>query len=312
MQTEEKDVNLNPSDEDTLTPGQDADPGSQPDTGNAPEDEQNENVTEETSDVIVEFDGKEIPDEDEDGVPLDELKTAKPWVKKVRELNKERAKKLKIQEKEIEDLKKKLAEKESIQDQQPNPAPLFEDFDDVDEWVEATRVWAKEEAKVEARKEIEYETKAEKEARIIKERNDARMAKYNSSREALAKTASDIESAEEVVTSILTPEYISTIVDLSKDPAKMLYALGKNPAKAKEYASLGLLNLAHQIAEDEPGVTLKPRRPETLPEDKLEGRAATATGSKKIAEELDRLRSVAGETGDMTPVINFKKKHGIL
>jgi hypothetical protein len=88
------------------------------------------------------------------------------------------------------------------------------------------------------------------------------------------------------------------------NPALVVYALGKNPAKAKELASItDPVKFAFAVAKLEKDLKVTNRRQAPAPE-----RIVTGTGrsSGAVDSTLERLREDAARTGNMTKVIAYK------
>lgn len=104
---------------------------------------------------------------------------------------------------------------------------------------------------------------------------------------------------------MLTPEQQFIFASAAKEPAKLIYALGKNPSRMK--ALLDIKNPAKFIAEvarTEMQMTVRTR---TAPQPELirSGDARPGVASDK---ELARLQKVAERTGDYSEVMAHKRK----
>jgi len=90
----------------------------------------------------------------------------------------------------------------------------------------------------------------------------------------------------------------------SDNPALVIYALGKNPKKAAELATLtDPVKFAFAVAKLEKELKVTNRRAAPAPERIVSG---TGRSSGAVDSTLDRLREEAARTGNMTKVIQYK------
>ena len=88
------------------------------------------------------------------------------------------------------------------------------------------------------------------------------------------------------------------------NPALVIYALGKNPKKAKELAAItDPVKFAFAVAKLESQLKVTNRKAPPPPEKTMRG---TGPGSGAVDSTLERLREEAARTGDMTKVIRYK------
>ena len=115
----------------------------------------------------------------------------------------------------------------------------------------------------------------------------------------------DFEDAEHVVMESLTQTQQGIILQGAENPALLVYALGKNPAKAKELAAIkDPVKYAFAIAKLETQLKVTPRKP-PAPERTISG---TGPVSGSSDSHLERLRASAEKSGDMTMVIRYKRQ----
>jgi len=115
----------------------------------------------------------------------------------------------------------------------------------------------------------------------------------------------DFEDAESVVLETLSQIQQGVIVKASKNPGLLVYALGKNPGKAKELASLhDPIDFAFAVGQLEKDLKMTSRKPETKPEPKVTGTASVSGTDTKLAA----LEAEADRTGDRTKVIAYKRQ----
>lgn len=118
----------------------------------------------------------------------------------------------------------------------------------------------------------------------------------------------DLEEAEALVQETLSEKQQAIIIKGAKNPALLVYALGKNPAKLQELAKLtDLVEFAATVFRDVEGqlkVTTKKAVP-PAPEKKVSG---TAPNSGAMDNTLEKLRAEAERTGDYTKVAKYKRE----
>ena len=90
------------------------------------------------------------------------------------------------------------------------------------------------------------------------------------------------------------------------NPALVVYALGKNPKKAQELASIkDPVKFAFAVAKLEKDLKVTNRRAAPPPERVVSG---TGRVSGAVDSTLERLREEASKSGDMTKVLAYKLK----
>jgi hypothetical protein len=115
---------------------------------------------------------------------------------------------------------------------------------------------------------------------------------------------SDFQDAEDTVLEALSVTQQGIILQGAQNPAVLVYALGKNPNKAKELAGItDPVQFAFAVAklETQLSVTKKQAPP---PEKRINGNGSLGTSNA----QLDRLREEAARSGDFTKVLAFKKQ----
>ena len=230
----------------------------------------------------------------ESPAPEEEEKQAPEWVKNLRKSYRE----LQREKRELED---KL--KSALPAAETNPVvlgkkPTLEacDYDsekfenELAGWFERKRQSEEVEAKQRSKQQAEHETWQKK------------LEGYNQSKTGLK--VSEFQDAEETVLEALSVTQQGIILQGAQNPAVMVYALGKNPKKAKELAEItDPVQFAFAVAklETQLSVTKKQAPP---PEKKINGN--TSLGPSNA--QLDRLRDEAARTGDFTKVLAFKRQ----
>jgi hypothetical protein len=217
---------------------------------------------------------------------------APAWVKKVRQRNREL-------EKELREARKKLETVSAPKEPEVGVKPTLEKFDyDAEKYEEALTSW--------------YDRKKQADERAAKAREEAEKAekswaeKLEAYHEAKASfRADDFDEAEAVALESLDQTQQGIIVHGANDPAVLMYALGKNDAKAKELGAIkDPVKFAFAIAKLEAQLKVSTRKPATQPEGKIIGNSHP---SGTVDSVLERLREDASKTGDYSKVIAYKR-----
>jgi len=247
-------------------------------TGDTTDDEQ----------VVVTI-GEEAPPSDEEDADAPGL------VNKLRKLNREK-------ERELRELRAKVAKPaasapaEIAKVEKPTLAGC--DYDE-DAYESKLTAWHENQAKLKAAEaEQANRQKAEQDAW------QAKLATHGKAKAALK--VSDYEDAEATAAEVLSVTQQSIIVSGADNSAVVIYALGKNPAKAKELASIkDPVKFAFAIAKLETQLKVTPRKAPPPPERHVRGSAPVLGGGDNT---LERLREEAAKTGDLSKVIAYKQK----
>ena len=256
----------------------------QPEAAQAEPEQQTEDSAEE---VVITIKGESPPPEEEE-------KQAPEWVKNLRKSYRE----LQREKRELEEkLKMVLPAPENnpvVLGKKPTLEACDYDSDKFETelagWFERKRQSEEAEAKQRTKQQSEQEAWQKK------------LEGYNQSKTGLK--VSDFTEAEETVLENLSVTQQGIILQGAQNPAVMVYALGKNPKKAKELAEItDPVAFAFAVAklETQLSVTRKQLPP---PEKRIVSNGNPGTSSV----QLDRLRDEAARTGDFTKVIAFKKQ----
>ena len=176
--------------------------------------------------------------------------------------------------------------------------PKLEDHDyDADKYEEALTNWFD-------RKRQADEINARQEAEVMNQQKawQAKLDGYGKAKAELR--VKDFEDAEEVAQQVFSITQQGVLLQGADNPALVVYALGKNPAKAKELADIkDPVKFAFAVAKLEKDLKVTNRRQAPAPE-----RIVTGTGrsSGAVDSTLERLREEAARTGNMTKVIQYK------
>jgi hypothetical protein len=241
---------------------------------------------EDTEEVVVSI-GEEAP-------PPEEHTPAPEWVKELRKTNRE----LQRQNRELQ---------ARVQAAPPETKPVvignkpkLEDHDyDADAYEEALTSWFE-------RKRQADEVNAKQEAEVMNQQKawQAKLDGYGKAKAELR--VKDFEDAEEVAQQVFSITQQGVLLQGADNPALVVYALGKNPAKAKELAEIkDPVKFAFAVAKLEKDLKVTNRRQAPAPE-----RIVTGTGrsSGAVDSTLERLREDAARTGNMTKVIQYKSQ----
>lgn len=253
------------------------------------EGEQPEEDVEDESDEVVVSIGDEQP-------PEEQPKSAAEWVRELRKSYKETAARNRELEKELEALKAKPASKEEpALGEEPN----IEDFEwDQDKFKEAYRAWTQRKQEHDAR-----EARKQTEGAEQQKAWQAELDRYGKLKGELK--VRDFDETEAKFAAIFSGPQQSMVVDACTNPAVVVYALGKNAAKAKELASIkSPAKFIAAVAKLEDKMKVTPRKAQTLPEAPVKSNAPV---SGTIDSQLERLRADARRTGDYSKVSEYTR-----
>lgn len=121
-----------------------------------------------------------------------------------------------------------------------------------------------------------------------------------------ALNAKDFPHALEEVKAVFTDAQQVVLMRAPKNSANVIYALGKNPAKAAELAKISdPIDLAAELARLEGKLTVTKRNSPPPPEQIVRGSAPLSAQTDK---QLARLEAEADRTGDRTKVVQYKRQ----
>lgn len=236
--------------------------------------------------------GDEAPAVSDDEI---EGKPAPAWVKDLRKQARELAR-------ENRELKQA---QQAAQAQQPQAItvgekPTLESCDyDAESYAEKLVAWN--DLK---RKADEQATTARAEQEAAAEAWNKKVSAYNASKTTLK--VHDFDGAEHVVQSTLSQLQQNVILHGVDKPELVIYALGSNPAKAKELAAIkDPVKFAIQLGKLETQLKVQPRKDLPLPESKVRG---TTAGATAVDNTLARLEAEADRTGDRSKVVAYKRE----
>jgi hypothetical protein len=115
----------------------------------------------------------------------------------------------------------------------------------------------------------------------------------------------DYDDAEEVAQQLFNVVQQGVVIQGADNPALVIYALGKNPKKAKELAEIDdPVKFAFAVAKLETKLKISNRKAATKPEKTF---SATAPVRGAVDSTLERLREEAARTGNMDKVMAYKR-----
>jgi hypothetical protein len=240
--------------------------------------------TEETEEVVVSI-GEEQPPEEHTPAP--------EWVKELRKTNRE-----------LQRQNRELQNRLQVQPTENKPVvgakPKLEDHDyDADKYEEALTSWFEQK-----RQADEATAKAETEVMNQQREWQAKIDGYGKAKAELR--VKDYDEAEAVAQEVLNLTQQGVLLQGADNPALVVYALGKNPTKAKELASItDPVKFAFAVAKLEKDLKVTPRKQAPPPEPVVTG---TARSSGAVDSTLERLREEAARTGNMSKVFAYKQQ----
>ena len=258
-------------------------------TGEEPVAESNEGGEGATDDVVVTI-GEESPTSNE------EEHKAPEWVRELRKSHRETLKRNK-------ELEEKLAAVQGAQQkpvEQLGPKPSLDDFDyDTERYEKALDAWYDRKRSVD-----EQVAKANAEKENQQKAWQSKLDAYGKAKTELK--VKDFDDAELIAQDTLSITQQGVILQGAENPALVIYALGKNPAKAKELGSISdPVKFAFAVAKLETQLKVTNRKSVPAPEKTVRG---TGSISGAVDSQLERLRAEAEKTGDYSKVVAYKKQ----
>lgn len=249
--------------------------------------EDNQNLGDD--EIVVQI-GEDSPSEEED-----EVKQAPEWVRNLRKENREK-------EKRIKELESKLnAPKEAEKPLQLGAKPSLEQFDyDAERYEAALEVW------YETKRMIEHkESEAKAETQKQQQQWNETLKAYETKKAQLK--VKDYAEAENIVTDNLDATKQGIILHIAKDPALLVYALGKNQKRVSELASINdPVRFAYMIGAIEKELKVTNKKASPPPPERRVAGSAPLSGT--VDSTLERLREEAAKTGDLSKVLAYKRQ----
>jgi hypothetical protein len=241
----------------------------------------------ESDEVIVSI-GEEAP-------PPEEQTHAPEWVRELRKTNRE----LQRQNRELQGKLQSTAQTET----KPvvlSKKPSLEDHDyDSEKYELALSNWFDQKRQVE-------DINAKQEAEVMNQQKawQSKLDGYGKAKAELR--VKDYEDAEAVAQELFSITQQGVVLQGADNPALVIYALGKNPKKAKELSDIkDPVKFAFAVAKLEKELKVTNRRAAPAPERIISG---TGRSSGAVDSTLERLREEAARTGNMTKVIQYKSQ----
>lgn len=237
---------------------------------------------------------------DDEPPPQEERRGAAPgWVKDLRKRNRELLNQVQQRDAELAKYKGKAAGQPQAVVVGPKPTMDSCDFDEA-RYERELEAWhdrrSQEAQQTKAREEAEA-----KEREAWKRTQDA----YEGAKGALK--VDGIEDAEEIVQDTLSTPQLGIMLHAlePKQAALMVYALGNNPKKLKELASVtDPVKFTVALTRLEAQMKVNKSKSAPPPERKVRG---TVSSAAVVDNQLERLRKEARETGDYSKVADFRR-----
>jgi desulfoferrodoxin (superoxide reductase-like protein) len=228
----------------------------------------------------------------EDAPPPEEQTHAPEWVRELRKTNRE----LQRQNRELQG-KLQTAPAE-IKPVVLGKKPSLEEHDyDADKFEVAMADWFD-------RKRLADDANTKQQAEVMTQQKawQSKLDGYGKARAELR--VKDFEEAEAVAQELFNVTQQGVVLQGADNPALVIYALGKNPKKAKELSDIkDPVKFAFAVAKLEKELKVTNRKAAPPPERILSG---TGRSSGAVDSTLERLREDAARTGNMTKVIAYK------
>jgi len=231
-----------------------------------------------------------------DETPKEDTQVQAPeWVRELRKSHRE-------SQRENRELKERLKKLESPEPKpaQLGPKPKLEDLDyDTDKFEQELTAW------YDRKKKADESAKAEQDKqREAEQAWNEKLKAYNDSRANLK--VKDFDDAESVILEMFNQTQQGIVVQGAENPAVVFYAIGKNPDRAKELASIkDPVKFAFAVAKLEKDLKVKNRKAPPPPEKTVSG---TAPKSGTVDSTLERLRVEAERTGNYSKVHKYKQQ----
>lgn len=240
----------------------------------------------EAEDVVIVQIGEEAP-------PPEEQNHAPEWVRELRKSNRE----LQRQNRELQS---------RLQTTEPRPAalgkkPSLEDHEyDADKYEAALSSWFEQKRQFD-----DEQAKAQRAAQEQEQAWKNQLQKYQAAKASLK--VRDYDEAETVVEQVLSVTQQGVVIQGAENPEMVVYALGKNPKKAQELASIkDPVKFAFAVAKLEAQLKVVARKPAIPPPEKVPTGSGRVSGA--VDSTLERLRDEAAKTGDMSKVMAYKRQ----
>jgi hypothetical protein len=252
------------------------------------EDDETEAEAEEEDGVVVTI-GEEAPPPEEE-----ETERAPEWVRDLRKQYREE----KRRNKELQEQLAATTGATKVAELGQKPTLEAADYD-TERYEKELAAWYDRK-----RKHDEAEAARQAEAETAEREWKQKLEGYQSAKATLK--VRDYDDAEEVVQDAFTVTQQGMILQGADNPALLVYALGKNPKRAKELASIkDPVKFAFAVARLETQLKVTKRKASSKPEPTISG---TGRPSGSVDSTLERLRKDAEKTGDYSKVYAYKQR----
>lgn len=221
---------------------------------------------------------------------------APEWVKELRKNYRET-------QRELRELKAKQTDTSAAETRKKveelGPKPKLADFEyKPEEFEAATDAWYQKKQAIESAQRQQQDEAANQDKAW-----QATLSAYTAKK--VAMKVRDFDDAEAAAQAILSTAQQGIILHGAKNPAAVMYILGKNPKKAKEFAAISdPVKYAFAVADLETQVKVTKRKAPP-PEERVQGNASN-TGA--VDSQLERLRAEAAISGDLSKVVAYRKQ----
>jgi len=251
------------------------------------EDVQEDDEESDEDEVVISI-GEESP-------PQEEEVRAPAWVRELRKSNREK-------ERKIRELEAKL--NTTATETKPvalSAKPTLESCDyDSDEYEQKLAEWYEQKREYDAA-EASVAAQRDAEAKAWQDKLDS----YAKAKASLK--VRDYDEAEATALDTFDVTQQGIVLQGSDNPALLIYAIGKNAKRAKELASINdPVKFAFAVAKLETQLKVTNRKAATAPERTINSGGGRLSGA--IDSTLERLRAEALKTGDLSKVMDYKRR----
>ncbi len=251
------------------------------------EDVQEDDEESDEDEVVISI-GEESP-------PQEEEVRAPAWVRELRKSNREK-------ERKIRELEAKL--NTTVTETKPVALvskPTLESCDyDSDEYEQKLAEWYEQKREYDAA-EASVAAQRDAEAKAWQDKLDS----YAKAKASLK--VRDYDEAEATALDTFDVTQQGIVLQGSDNPALLIYAIGRNAKRAKELASINdPVKFAFAVAKLETQLKVTNRKAATAPERTINSGGGRLSGA--IDSTLERLRAEALKTGDLSKVMEYKRR----
>lgn len=258
-----------------------------PETEDETTEGENQAAPDDSEEELIVTIGEETPPQEE----IDE-KRAPEWVRNLRTKARE-------QERELRELRKLRDGVEQQKQTQLGPKPTLEACDyDADLFERRLDAWKERKAVADRQQAEAKEAEAKRQ-----EYFNSKFEAYSTRKAEVIGKIKDFADVEETVLHALDDTQRGVVLAHAKDPALLLYAIGKDEKRLQELAKLSdPVEFIFAVARMETQMRTQSRKPSSAPEKSVKGSASTVGSDKR----LDQLYDEAARTGDLTKVRQYK------